>query len=42
MRKKMYINPTVEVVEMKTSKALLDTSADMQGYTYDEENGWKD
>jgi len=42
MRKRIYSSPTVEVVEMKTSKALLDTSANMQGYTYDEENGWKD
>ena len=45
MKKKMYMSPTVKVVEMKRRKALLDTSANMRGYRFqknDEENGWKD
>ena len=46
MKKKMYMSPTVKVVEMKRRKALLlDTSANMQGYRFqknDEENGWED
>jgi len=46
MKKKMYMSPTVKVVEMKRRKALLDISeAKLGGYRFqknDEENGWKD
>jgi len=47
MKKKMYMSPTVKVVEMKRRKALLNSSeeATLRGYRFqknDEENGWKD
>ena len=49
MKKKMYMSPTVKVVEMKRRKALLlDTSEDKQkvnvgrqSYTF-QNNGWDD
>ena len=48
MKKKMYMSPTVKVVEMKRRKALLNTSEEpkqkvnvgRQSYTF-QENGWE-
>jgi hypothetical protein len=39
-RKRIYVSPTIEVVEMVSGSKLLDTSTTRQGYTY-EENGWQ-
>lgn len=41
-RKRIYVSPTVKVVEMVSGSKLLDTSTSTtrQGYTY-EENGWQ-
>ena len=41
-RKRIYVSPTIEVVEMVSGSKLLDTSTSTtrQGYTY-EENGWQ-
>lgn len=41
-QKRLYVSPTIEVVEMVSGSTLLDTSANatLQGYTYDG-NGWQ-
>ena len=40
VRKRIYQKPTIEVVEMKTSGILLENSAKLGGYKY--EDGWED
>lgn len=38
-RKRIYVSPTVKVVETRTNGVLLEGSATLQQYQY-EENGW--
>lgn len=43
--KRLYAKPTMQVVEMVSGAVLLDTSAMLQGYQYQEnttEEGWTD
>lgn len=39
--KRTYQKPTVQVVELNASVALLNSSATLQGYQY-EQNGWEE
>ena len=39
--KRTYRKPTVKVVELNSNVALLQSSATLQGYQY-EDNGWTD
>ena len=39
--KRTYRKPTFKVVEMNTCAALLQSSATLQGYEY-QDNGWTD
>ena len=39
--KREYVKPTVKVVELNSNVALLQSSATLQGYQY-EDNGWTD
>lgn len=36
-----YVKPTVKVVELNSNVALLQSSATLQGYQY-EDDGWTD
>ncbi len=40
-RKRIYVSPTVKVVEMVSGSTLLDTSATLQGYEH-QDGGWSD
>lgn len=42
-RKRIYVSPTVKVVETRTNVALLanSTSATLEGYEY-QDGGWSD
>jgi hypothetical protein len=39
--KRTYRKPTVKVVELNSNVALLQSSATLEGYQY-QENGWED
>jgi len=39
--KREYVKPTVKVVELNSNVALLQSSATLQGYQY-EDDGWTD
>ena len=40
--KRTYNKPTVKVVELNSNVALLQSSATLKGYQYEENNGWTD
>jgi len=43
-RNRIYVSPTVKVVEMVSGSKLLDTSATLQGYEHQDNsdgNGWQ-
>ena len=40
-QRKTYEKPTCKVMELKTSVALLQTSATLEGYQY-QTDGWED
>ena len=40
-QKRLYVIPTIKVVELVSGSALLDTSVILKGYKYDSD-GWED
>ena len=40
--KRTYQKPSFKVVELHTNVALLQNSATLQGYQYEQDNSWTD